>query len=60
MAREIMDLEESLMAHMEKSGKDRIELEEGALVLRHEAGALPALEWAPKEAPPASGDSKAG
>lgn len=50
--REIVDLEKSLLAYLEKSGRDRIDLEEGSLVLKHEAGSLPALEWeARKEAP---------
>jgi len=58
--REIVDLEKSLQAHMERLGKDCIELEEGALVLKQEAGALPALEWEPKADPPAPAAPKDG
>ena len=46
--REVIELERGLLAYMEGAGLDRIEIKEGSLVLKHEAGAPPALEWVPK------------
>lgn len=46
--REVLELEHSLYSYMESAGLDRIEIEEGSLVLKHEPGAPPALEWIPK------------
>ncbi len=57
--KEIIDTEKSLLAYMERSGRDRIDLEDGSLVLRQEAGSLPSLEWEAKEnAPPDSGSKE--
>lgn len=47
LAKEIIELEERLQKHIEQSGGDRVVIEAGALVLRHEEGALPALVWEP-------------
>jgi hypothetical protein len=52
--REIVELESDIAGYLETAGLECIELDEGALVLRHEEGALPALVWEPKAPAPAS------
>lgn len=46
--KEIGDLEQRLILHLQQSGSERIEIEEGALVLKQESGSLPCLVWEPK------------
>jgi len=52
LEQEIVEMERDLVNYLERSGKDRIELNEGALVLHHEEGALPSLHWQPEDSSP--------
>jgi hypothetical protein len=47
--KEIAQLEQRLVAHLQQSGSGRIEIEEGALTLKQESGSPPCLVWEPKQ-----------
>jgi hypothetical protein len=51
MEREIGELEQRLISHLQQSGGGQIEVEEGRLILKQEQGTAPSLVWQPKEPP---------
>lgn len=54
LAAEIAELEQDLMAWMERTGADGIDTGDGTLRVHQEQGAPPALRWEPRSAPAGS------